>query len=443
MTCLGSGILHAASEVDLKNSTDHALSIAISTSQGMARDTWNQKTTTIQAGQKKTYLEFNRDSGIKKNRRYLLTSTIRDQNGCSIELLHYLRGKTIGSYMAQGARGTVVSEPFFTSKEKLFRTFSLCNEQGAASLESATYALSAAYRRVSKVGNDDLEVTVSATPMGELATRQNNMGLELLSYNVFMRPIELFKNDQWERARKIPEMIKDIDLVMLVEAFDDHIRRLMIDTAKPSHPYASQILGTDRVLEQDGGVIALSKYPIIFEQQLLFGSTCRKFFEDCMSDKGALMTAILKDGKIFFVLGTHLEAGGHVNDRKTRAEQLKLIRSFVDSMKIPETMPTFLVGDFNVDRQDTDEYTGMLEILHAYNGAEGFDLPTVDAENIYNEEGTRSQTLDYIFWRNENGWPASFQYNVSKPVVCMPEILCKLKDLSDHYPLHGSFIFSW
>ena len=437
-----SPIMQAASEMTLRNLTPESLHLSTQVSGGLSPKAWKQKFRTLNAGNQKVVLEFNRDSGVKRNKRYLLTTKIQDHNNCSIDIFHYLRGKMIGSYMSQGARGNVIAEPFFTSNHRKYKTFSLCNENGNATLSNASYVMSVDYRVVKRLGNNDLEVIVQSYPFASQDIGAGSVEVDILSYNIFMRPITLFKNDQWERMRKIPSLIKDIDLVMLVEAFDDSIRKHIIKKSESTHPYASKVLGTDRFIKQDGGVVALSKYPIIFEQELLFGSVCRKVFEDCLSDKGALMVAFLKEGKVFFVLGTHLEAGGHRNDVRVRLKQLHLINNFVKNMKIPQEIPSFLSGDFNIDL-NSEEYPHLTSVLNAFNGAQEYQLPTVDAQNTYNEAGSPTQTLDYILWNNDNKWPVSFEYSVTQPAVCTATLLCNKKDISDHYPVLGRFIFSW
>ena len=69
------------------------------------------------------------------------------------------------------------------------------------------------------------------------------------------------------------------------------------------YPYHSKVIGSDSGIEQDGGLVILSKWPILIQTEVLYKKNCSG--ADCYSDKGVLYTKILKGEKVynFFWMG--------------------------------------------------------------------------------------------------------------------------------------------
>lgn len=108
----------------------------------------------------------------------------------------------------------------------------------------------------------------------------------VLAYNIYMRPAGLFADDQAARGAVLPSKLRGFDIIVFSEAFDNRVRdRLLADLAG-EYPYRTRILGADRRIAQDGGVIIVSRWPITSEAQRLFGDVCTG--GDCWADKGVL-----------------------------------------------------------------------------------------------------------------------------------------------------------
>ncbi len=115
--------------------------------------------------------------------------------------------------------------------------------------------------------------------------------LKVLTYNLFMRaPTFFFWNRQGRRARLLPDQLHGYDVIVLQEAFSNIHRRMILQALEREYPYQTRILGRDRRFRQDGGVVIISRWPIMSEDQRLFGKRCAGF--DCWAQKGCVYARI-------------------------------------------------------------------------------------------------------------------------------------------------------
>jgi hypothetical protein len=133
-------------------------------------------------------------------------------------------------------------------------------------------------------------ITVTAAP-----PRDDSISLNVLTYNIFMRPTSLFDDDQGLRALLIPTQVREHDVIVFQEAFSDSHREYILSALSSAYPHQTRILGKDRFVEQDGGVVIISRWPIERQFQLHFEDLCSG--SDCFSDKGVLY-ARLNEGQV-------------------------------------------------------------------------------------------------------------------------------------------------
>ncbi|KAI9909643.1 hypothetical protein PsorP6_014623 [Peronosclerospora sorghi] len=180
------------------------------------------------------------------------------------------------------------------------------------------------------------------------------MTFEVVQYNLFGRPALVFKDGQSERLQRIPEALvnhsKTIDVFTLAEGFDSSRDDMLAQFRKLGFEHSTSIL--DGPAATNGGVIIVSKWPILKEAQHLYGTTCHG--TDCLAAKGVKYARVLKSvngvSKIFNVFATHLQ-----------------MRKFIDAVGIPAHEPLILAGDFNVDNQTfRDEVTNLELTLKAH-----------------------------------------------------------------------------
>ncbi len=264
-------------------------------------------------------------------------------------------------------------------------------------------------------------------------SRDDSISLNVLTYNIFMRPTSLFNDDQDLRALLIPTQMRGYDLIVFQEAFSDSHREYIVAALAAEYPYHTRVLGKDRFVEQDGGVMIISKWPIARQFQTHFEGLCSG--SDCLSDKGVLYARLNVKGKPIHIFGTHTQADD--DQRPTREAQLRIIRSLIDRMAIPADQAVLIAGDLNVDLYTVDEYTTMLSILSAthpapQSGARGF---TSHPANDYVDDNSRAKYLDYVLYSSDHLKPDPTSNDVR---------IFRVNDwdLSDHYPVEGSFSFS-
>jgi len=185
----------------------------------------------------------------------------------------------------------------------------------------------------------------------------------------------------------------------------------------------------------DGGVVILSKYPIIAKDALIYDHGVAS---DVLAAKGALYAKIkLKEGCCFHLFATHLQATYY--DPKSlkvsstfeaiRVSQLLELQEFIKRKTMNDSLPIILVGDFNVKAilpghlTESEEYQRMIHILSGssfyvtdvLNKISGSHPPTVG--DVLEEDGhlvaketvltgtydqLRPVRLDYIFWLTRN-----------------------------------------
>jgi endonuclease/exonuclease/phosphatase family metal-dependent hydrolase len=231
--------------------------------------------------------------------------------------------------------------------------------------------------------------------------------LKLLTQNVMFLPEELedlgVVKYVSERRPAAVELLKDYDIIGLQEVFDDDSQdhvvrgwyndilgtspewidieepildqseelgdmtdRGVID-ARPNDEEAQMVcdkhflMGPDQAdLDQDGGLVIFSKYPIIKSSAFVFSESAI-IFSDKMANKGVLYACIdiTPEGSAkkfhIHVFNTHTQAGDEPVIRETQFEEFK---KFIENCTEDDGYPIILLGDFNVE-DGTDEYTRM------------------------------------------------------------------------------------
>ncbi|KAL3665139.1 hypothetical protein V7S43_009771 [Phytophthora oleae] len=230
-----------------------------------------------------------------------------------------------------------------------------------------------------KVHWDNLTIKTEVVDVSILhnvaAISVNSMRFEVLQYNLFGRPYEVSKDGQSERLKRVPESLNRIstaiDAVTFAEADILTQRDEMLEQFRTfGFNYSTTILHDPDPFTSllNGGVMVVSKWPIIREAQHVYRSACH--YSDCLAAKGVKYARLLKtvDGtsKIFNVFATHMQAWSTPEGRSDRIQQANQMRQFVDAMGIPHHEPLIFAGDFNVDNHTFgDEVAHLVELLDA------------------------------------------------------------------------------
>ncbi|WP_198532044.1 endonuclease/exonuclease/phosphatase family protein [Salinivibrio sp. IB282] len=140
---------------------------------------------------------------------------------------------------------------------------------------------------------------------------------------------------------------------------------------------------------------------------------------DYQANKGFAYANIDKNGEIFHLIGTHLQAthdGMSDEEHQVRLGQLGEIKDFIEKAAIPADEPVIIGGDMNVEWSRQDEIKDMKAAL---NGALRFTEPEVTSFSAKHNWFTKANayhfdydlnyntTLDYILWSRDHAVPAN------------------------------------
>ncbi|WP_306349816.1 sphingomyelin phosphodiesterase [Flavobacterium sp. '19STA2R22 D10 B1'] len=299
---------------------------------------------------------------------------------------------------------------------------------------------------------------------------KENTNIRVLSHNVFLLTENLLASttqwSQFDRANLIgnANYLKDYDVLLLQECFDNNASNALKEKLSTTFPYQTPVIGRSKSTWdktdgnwrevtsggiEDGGVMIASKYPIEYMSQYIFPTGCDF---DALSLKGFAYARILKNGKRFHFVSTHLQStqpGCNGNEVNIRKNQLNLIKQYIDDLDIPSDEMVVYGGDFNVIK-GTSEYNEMFDLLHVsephYSGASyTWDTKANTMANYhYPYPANAREYLDYIFVSNDHLKPSLWQNMVLDPVSSELQSNANMVntkyywvDYSDHYPVAG------
>jgi len=186
--------------------------------------------------------------------------------------------------------------------------------------------------------------------------------VKILSYNLYLRPPPI--HDEWsdyknKRVELIGEnIIPNYDIIAFEEAFGslNFRKEKLIEYGKKSGLKYSYTDKAQSILKLsiDGGLLILSRYPIVEKDQIQYPRGCHS---DWLSIKGALYVRLdIGDNKFINIFSTHLQASYEdypppsSKSPQVRMNQILRLSKFIHKkMKYHENEPCFVMGDFNVD----------------------------------------------------------------------------------------------
>ncbi|MBM4357730.1 MAG: sphingomyelin phosphodiesterase [Deltaproteobacteria bacterium] len=270
------------------------------------------------------------------------------------------------------------------------------------------------------------------------------MNFELAAFNVFLRFRPFFVDGQLPRAERVARWLVDqpFDAVALSEVFDEPSRRLLLARLGTAYPYRTRVVGLEQggLLRGNGGVMLVARWPIEVEEQRVFEP--RSPLEERFVNKGVVYARIRKGGHSIHVFAAHAYA--RFRPEQVRRRQFELIRDFMRARAIPPDEPVLFAGDLNVHRGCEPDYRAMLEVLDAHHPAtEGHDA-TYDPRDNPLAIGRARLFLDYVLYSRSHRRPLRATNAVLRPSCDAWRALPwrnPLRELSDHYPVVGSFAF--
>ncbi|HET8986575.1 MAG TPA: sphingomyelin phosphodiesterase [Trueperaceae bacterium] len=258
--------------------------------------------------------------------------------------------------------------------------------------------------------------------------------LDVLTFNAALLPELVASTRQADRVAALASHLTGYDVLVLQELFVDAWRDRLLTELSSHYPYRTDIVGTDGArgnpIRQDGGIVILSRWPIVRQAQRTFGAVCSG--TDCLADKGVAYAAVTKGRQVYHVFGTHAQSEFGFRVERVREEQFSLLRAFVDEQAIPADEPVLLAGDFNVDAA-TAELGDMLAALDAIRpDTTGSLRQTWDPQRNVWARGP-AQWIDYVLVAADHLMPAA---SWNKALALRDGKL----DLSDHFAVWGRVV---
>lgn len=409
---LASTLARADTTVYLDNRTDLTVKLTTrQTGEQMAQSAWSQKLDWFGPKQKHAVLTFERRSAVKNGRVYYFNTEVSAGDE-AITLKQELTGTRVSSDLSISVGIGSWSDQWFGAADYSVHT-------GTWKLGERIIQIT--YQKVFVAsGNDDVLYTLEEVQTAKESVPED---FQLVTYNVQMRPV--LDSDWDERVGPIARALMGnrYDVVVLNEVFDADARSALLQAFRKEFPFSTSPLGAGEALKKNGGVLILSRWPILRQAQRVFRTGEGA---DALACKGFVWAQVSRPDRSVHVIATHLQAGGS-DAVGIRAAQMGEMRRFIQAAAIPQEEPVLLAGDLNVGKllsegQPTGEYRDMLELLDA-------SLPAdQDGHTPSCGEGA---TLDYVLYSNAHRAPGE---NSSIRTLKI--------DLSDHRPVLGRFQFS-
>jgi hypothetical protein len=307
--------------------------------------------------------------------------------------------------------------------------------------------------------------------------------INILSYNIFipvLPPLRVY--GQYERAERVKEIVlkceeyEELDVVVMNELIPHSIFDIVTE-GMASIGFKYKTYQLKDMLTENGGIVIYSKHEIIQQKFTLFGSACKG--TDCLSAKGISYARINKDGMMFNIFGTHLQAWPGAKSQFIREEQIQQMGKLMQSMYIPKNEPVFLCGDLNMDMYENNDHLKHLMFTL------GLNIPMIHEDShpftVDPENNVLSGSDEPYTYKTEN-WPDGCveEYYKTKRCPCSPiewldytlyskkhlkplnsymkSINAKvdpfemelrsgqvetIRDVSDHFPVLGHFEFTF
>ena len=343
-------------DVYLTNNTPSKLTLS-KTYEPAGKSKHRRGTVSVAIGERLEIESFDRDSGVTDGKIFYYEQIAQVPNPFgndtkTIKLQQKLKGSLINSTMWQGVSGG----KWYSDRHRHTQRYRAAN---GASFDVEFGAYKA-------VTDDDVDYAIRC----KYPTNQSRAAHELniLAYNIYMRATWLFRNGQTIRCPLIVEAVAAVglplyDVIIFSEAFDNSIRKSLLTRLRNAgYRYATDVVGSDSGGITNGGVVIVSRWPILEYEERLFGT-------DDLADKGVMYARIDKKGQVYHIFGTHTQADADEAD--VRERQFALLSGFI-SRKIAtrpnrSDEPVIIGGDLNVDRKNAygTEYHDMLKQLGA------------------------------------------------------------------------------
>ena len=418
--------LATSSDIYLSNNTPNTLSISIEQSGDItliSGEQWHVYEDDIQPYTTKKLLGFDRQDLAAAGQNLSFTTTI-DNDGESYQLVQQVSVQNFSSTMSYGS---VTSTANLALKTDLAIHRSNATSADLLITEVAFQAKNnGLFKDVHYVITEEYQ---------QPAINENPDQLTVLSYNIWALPIIAKKIP--ERLAAMPGYLANYDVLLLQEVFAPE-RNALLNTLDRDYGYAYQTAMLDKpgINIFDGGVIILSRYPIVNQGQFIYPDCSGA---DCFADKGVNYAEIIKNGRPYHIFATHAASFDTAAARANRQIQFGQIRDFASILNIPVNETVVYGGDFNVNKLlFPDDFQQMMTTLESSEpDYQGYTESTFDPRiNINSQAFDSVEYLDYVFVSDSHA-VANSNVNTVRVPRSTDTSMWKLWDLSDHFPIEA------
>lgn len=431
---LMSAVATADTDVYFTNNSAKQMNISISHSgsdQLIKGLEWFQHADVIGPWETKMLLSVNRWEGVKSGHDYHFTTSLTDSQGDVVELHQEIQGHWYNSTLKHGLSYDGQALEWHQDRDiHRYQQVTRVDDASGSSVMTTEFALKSS----STARYDDLYYAL--TPQPALATDPiANNSLTVMTYNIWALPV--IASHINERLALLPQKMRGHDVLMLQEVFAPG-RGAFLRALAQEYPYQTRMLDKSGVNIYDGGVMIVSRYPIVAQAQFVYPDCSGT---DCFADKGINYAQVIKQGEAYHVFATHTASFDTDVARSNRQKQFKQMREFAHSLAIPADETVIYGGDFNVNkRKFEDDYQQMFANLKAkqpsYSGytESTFDPRINEFAGTPLSGGENVEYLDYIVISDEYAQTQSNDNDVKVPRSSAASLWQKW-NLSDHFPV--------
>ena len=255
--------------------------------------------------------------------------------------------------------------------------------------------------------------------------------IKIASWNIQMLPTiyapfsKLVRKKQKIRCPKIVQYLNasEFDIVILQEVFDKKREIELFTGLSTRYPHILKPIKEGFNLKLSSGIMILSRHPFELIDHIIFNVSKKS---DRGAQKGCSLVQINLNNKQLMIAGTHLDS----KNENSRTLQYKLTKEKIINPYIKNSIPFFLVGDFNTNIC-SEGYKKMISTFGLENHHLDDERPyTFDEFNSWNPKGYKSW-IDFIFYQKSDKVKIIDQY------ILRPKMRYEKSsiDLADHYQI--------
>ena len=250
------------------------------------------------------------------------------------------------------------------------------------------------------------------------AQNVSQQSIPILTLNTWALPIKLPGTQSTARYQMIVDSLaqSETPIICLQECFHKELRSKIATVLGPKFHFSNTILHQRKVLgllslDTQGGLVTLSKYPILRESYIPFGGHPQENIEEKIGRKGFLVSLVYFKNQMIAIINTHLYAGQCQLSEQIRLTQIKKIMEYINQDPSLLGLPVILAGDLNIAHPQVAGENPLVSKSLVYDHLYDFgffdtaahlgknDYSVAPHINKYASKTPGKQKLDYVFYK--------------------------------------------